>query len=154
MSLRSLSPGGISIDVALPRWPFTLARAGIGLVLLAAVAAAIAALVWRGDSDSSSSLSWDTREVVRDDEGLHLSVVITTDDTREERHGEGWSVLLDDGRVVPGTASTASAEPDVETDSALWIVSFALSPQDSPVHVRWFTPAMFGRWSVQLAPAP
>lgn len=128
-------PRGVTIDVALPRWPLTLVKIGIGLLLLLAVIGALLAMVVQTtSSDSASSTEGSLSEITRSGDAYRVSA-------RFERTGGGaidlreWTLLLDNGSVVDGTV-VSGPERLAGAGVADLVIEFPAGGNAAPAWVR------------------
>lgn len=130
-------PAGVTIDVSLPRWPLRVAGIlfGMGMLLLVVLAIPMAFLVNRtSGGGSSSATGLDVTSAAWTGDQLRVTAKISRSGDGDLGNN-GWSVLLDDGNVVPGTV--------VEGPQQFWqgetstVVGFALAADARPARLRF-----------------
>ncbi|OAI44095.1 hypothetical protein AYO38_02380 [bacterium SCGC AG-212-C10] len=149
MSLQSFRPGGISIEVTFPRWPFRLAQILIGVGLLVLIVAIVFSVAFQrgGGSGNDYSESMRITSVTRDANGIHAAVSIERSEAGDIDL-RGWSLLMADGTVVPGTVGGGKTQLN-STDRADFTVDFAIPEDATPVWLRFSAKAR-PTWSVPL----
>jgi len=124
----------------MPRWPFRAARILGGLAVLLLVVAIPLAFVVNsttggGNSDSAVATGWTVVEAVRDGSGLRVTVKVARNGDSAVGNN-GWSVLLDDGNVVPGVV-VEGPERFGSGEGSSTTVEFSLPASAHPVHLRY-----------------
>ncbi len=129
-------PGGVTVEITLPRWPLRFAMIGFGLLLVLMIVAAVIAVSFQTHSSGGSvSTRWDVSGITRSGDVYRLSAEF-------ERSGDGaafdlrhWTLLLDDGSVVTGTL-VGGPERITGEGVAGVVVEFPASGGAAPAWVR------------------
>ena len=133
-------PAGLELRLSFPRWPFTLAKISVGVLLLVVLAGALVTVAWGPRTGGDSAVATRLPNVTRlpsngTNDRFAIRYEVAAADHASDN--EGWTVLYNDGSIVP--ARVVSGPPTFEpgTTSDVTLESGGGRPGSAPLRLRF-----------------